>query len=214
MHTRGGRSWSVRTGEADDLAALLAVRELADLPYYDQSIPEPLEPTPTIERLFTSQEVRRAAAGPWGALWRIAVAGRAAQGREAIVQPDPPLYGLSSLWMADPPKFGSLASTPELRQIMVSTHVAIRSWLAGLSRPQPPSGNWALDLIAQADHAKGSPIPDVTLHLETLPIRGTRHWTLTEDPDRKRLHALVSADLVTDPERHFGWLLEALQRIG
>jgi hypothetical protein len=97
---------------------------------------------------------------------------------------------------------------------MVSTRSAVIAWLASLPRNVGPAGSWALDLIAQADRTKGSPIADVTLHLETLPIRGTQRWVLSEDPDRRRLHALVSADLVTNPERHFGWLLESLQRLG
>ncbi len=214
MHLAGASSWSVSIGRADNLAVLLAVRELADLPFYDASIPEPLEPTPTIERLFTGQHVRKAAAEPWGALWRIALAGHTARAREAGVEAAPPLYGLPTFWTPDPPKFGSLASAPELKQIFVSTWPAITTWLARQPERDTWSSNWPADLVARVEQVKGEPIADVTVQLDTLPVRGTRHWVLSQDRERRSLHALVSADLLSHPEQHNEWLSQALHRIG
>ena len=96
---------------------------------------------------------------------------------------------------------------------VASTWPAITQWLQDLPDP-PPARNWPADLIAAAENIKGSPIADVTLNLSVLPVAGTRHWILTEDPDRRILHALATADLLTDPGRHSDWLLEALRRIG
>jgi hypothetical protein len=215
VHTWGGPGWSVRGPVLNEgLAAILAVRELADLPFHDASVPEPLQPAPRISRLFVSNQVRRAAAEPWGAWWRIAVAAQTAQHREAPVPPEPPLYGLPTLWWPDPPKFGSLAAAPELKQIVASTWPAVTQWLSDLPEPPPPSGSWPADLISAAESTKGSPIADVTLNLSVLPVAGTSHWILTEDPERRVLHALATADLLTNPGRHSGWLLEALRRIG
>jgi hypothetical protein len=193
MQLGGGRGWSLQLSQDDDLAAVLAVRETADLHVSHPSIPEPLRPSPRIERLFVSQRVREAAAQPWAAWWRIAVAAKTAQHRESNIVPEPPLFDLPTLWTLDPPKFASLAAAPELKQIVVSTWPAILEWLQDLRhlRPETPSENWEAELIAQADRNNGSPIADVMVHLGVLPIAGSAHWVLTEDPRRHLLHALV-----------------------
>ena len=197
------------------LAAILAVREAADLPVDDPSIPAPLEPAPVVERLLISSRVRTSAAQPWAAWWRIAVAATTAAVRETSVVPEPPLFGLPRLATLDPPKFASLGSAPELRQVVASSWPAVSGWLRSLLVPRPdtPTENWAAELIAQADRNNGSPIADVSVHLEVLPVAGTQAWILTEDRQRHLLHALVSADLRTEPQRHFPWLLRSLRHI-
>jgi hypothetical protein len=52
------------------------------------------------------------------------------------------------------------------------------------------------------------------VHLEVLPVAGTRHWLLTEDPNRHFLHAIVTSDAAADLGLNDDWLLDALRRIG
>lgn len=215
MREIGGRGWSVHTTGAADLAFALAVRECADLPYYDD-VPEPLTPAPPPIRLQLSRAVRESAAEQWGAWWRITLAQRTAAWRERVVLPEPPLCGLSAGLILDPPKFGALAAAPELKQVVSTTWPQLRDWGRNQLRSEvePSRGNWPLDLVTLADADAGRPIRDVTMHLEILPVAGSNHWLLTEDVDRAMLHAVVSADLATAPANHFPWLRSSLARIG
>ncbi len=214
MQTIGGRGWSVHTTDATDLACALAVRECADLPYYADDVPEPLAPAPPAVRLRLSRAVRESAAEQWGAWWRIMMAQRTAARRERVVFPEPSLCGLSVGLILDPPKFGALAATPALRQVVATTWPQLQDWSTGQVRSETSRSNWALDLITHADADAGHPIRDVTVYLEILPVAGSRHWVLTEDIDRAMLHAAVSADFTTAPTNHFPWLLSSLARIG
>jgi hypothetical protein len=112
MRFADGRAWSVQMGGDDALAAVPAEGEAADLPISDASIPGPLHPSPRVQRLLVSQRVRAVAAEPWAAWWRIAVAAEAAQYRETNLAPEPPLFGLPTLWTLDPPKFPHLRQCP------------------------------------------------------------------------------------------------------
>lgn len=213
MQEIGGRGWSVHTTDATELACALAVRECADLPYYND-VPEPLAPAPPTIRLPLSRAVRESAAQQWGAWWRITLAQRTAARRERVVLPEPPLCGLSVGLILDPPKFGALAAAPELKQVVSTTWSQLQDWRTDQGRSESSRSNWALDLITLADADAGRPIRDVTVYLETLPVAGSRHWLLTEDVERALLHAVVSADLAAAPTNHFPWLLGSLARIG
>jgi len=212
----GGGGWSTNfTGVNILLAHALAVRMTADLPVNDRSIPEPLTPEPPAMRIRPSQAARTAAAQQWAAWWRIVWAQNIAHHRESPVQPEPPLFGLDPLYSPDPPKFRSLTPAPELRQIVSSSWEALSPWTQQLSDSEDAdSDTWQQGLIARAETKAGRPIGDVEVHLEVLPIAGTRHWLLTEDPNRHLLHAIVTRGSAADLGLHDDWLLDDLKRIG
>jgi hypothetical protein len=115
----------------------------------------------------------------------------------------------------DPPTFLSLAPVPELRQIVESSWGTLTPWMKQLDDLELLGDeDWPRDLIARADTRVGRPIADVAVHLEVLPVIGLRHWTLTEDPTRHLLHALITADIAVEPRSHDQWLVDALNRIG
>jgi hypothetical protein len=197
------------------LTHALAVRMTADLPLNDSSIPEPLTPEPPAMRIRPSQAARTAAAQQWAAWWRILWAQNIAHYRESPVHPQPPLFGLDPMFSPDQPKFRSLTPAPELRQIVASSWDALSAWTQQLSDHEDwDSGPWQQGLIDRAETKAGRPIGDVEVHLEMLPIADTRHWLLTEDPNRHFLHAIVTPRAATDLGLHDDWLLDALKRIG
>lgn len=197
------------------LAHALAVRKAADLPVYDDWIPEVLVSGAPAMRIPPSRAARTAAAQQWAAWWRILWAQNVAHHREAPVQPEPPLFGLDPMYSPDPPKFPSLTPTPELRQIVASSWEALSTWAQQLSDYEDWDGDsWEQGLIARAETKAGRPIADVAVHLEVLPVVGTRHWLLTEDQHRHFLHVIVTPSVAADLGRHDDWLLDALKRIG
>jgi hypothetical protein len=212
----GGRGWSTSfTGANLLLAHALAVRMIADLPVNDISISEPLIPEPPAMTIPPSRAARAAAAQQWAAWWRILWAQNIAHHRESPVQPEPPLLGLDPMYSSDPPKFRSLTPAPELRQIVASSWQALSAWTQQLNDSDDwDSDTWQQGLIARAETKAGRPIADVEVHLELLPVVGTRHWLLTEDPNRHFLHAIVTPALAADLGLHDDWLLDALNRIG
>jgi len=187
----------------------------ADLPVSDSSISEPLLPEPPAMTIPPSLAARTAAGQQWAAWWRILWAQNIAYHRESPVLPEPPLFALNPMSPPDPPKFRSLTPTPELRQIVASTWSSLSAWTQQLSESDDwDSDNWQRGLIAQAETKAGRPIADVVVHLEVLPVVGTRHWLLTEDPNRHFLHAIVTPAVAADLGLHDDWLLDALKRIG
>lgn len=216
MRSVGGRGWSTSfTGANLLLAHALAVRMTAHLPVNDISIPEPLIPEPPAMTIPPSQAARTAAAQQWAAWWRILWAQNIAHHRESPVQPEPPLFGLDPMYSLDPPTFHSLTPAPELRQIVASSWSVLSAWTQQLNDSDDPnSDTWQPGLIARAETKAGRPIADVEVHLELLPVVGTRHWLLTQDPNRHFLHAIVTPALAADLGLHDDWLLDALKRIG
>jgi hypothetical protein len=212
----GGRGWSTSfTGANLLLAHALAVRMTADLPVNDISISEPLIPEPPAMTIPPSRAARTAAAQQWAAWWRILWAQNIAHHRESPVQPEPPLLGLDPMYSPDPPKFRSLTPAPELRQIVSSSWPALSAWTQQVNDSDDSnSDTWQPSLIARAETKAGRPIADVEVHLELLPVVGTRHWLLTQDPSRHFLHAIVTPALAADLGHHDDWLLDALNRIG
>jgi len=214
----GGSSWSISfTGANLLLAHVLAVRMTADLPVHETLIPEPLIPKPPPMRIPPSLAARTAAAEQWAAWWRIVWAQNVAHHRDEPVQPEPPLFGLDLMYSLDPPKFVSLTPAPELRQIVASSWEVLSDWTQQLSDSEVDREIWPhdpQDLIARAGAKAGRPIADVVVHLEVLPVVGTRRWVLTEDPNRHFLHVIVTPAVAADLRLRDDWLLDALIRIG
>lgn len=192
-----------------DLAFALAVRESADLPVYDAEMPEPLAPTPPPMRLRLSPAARLAAASQWGSWWELLVAQAAAGHLERPVGAEP-----AGMWLADPPKFASLATSPELRHIVTSTHQTLRVWGESLDVPHDTVSNPAPGFVAHAEYRLRRPVRPFAIRLEMLPIAGTRHWNVALAPDLARAHALVTEDFGTHPDRHLDWLVEVITQIG
>lgn len=216
MRGVGGRGWSTSfTGANSLLAHALAVRMIADLPVNDSSVSEPLIPEPPAMTILPSRAARTAAAQQWAAWWRILWAQNIAHHRESPVQPEPPLFGLDPMYSPDPPTFRSLTPAPELRQIVASSWPALSTWTQQLSDSEDwYSNTWQQVLILRAETKVGRPIADVEAHLEVLPVVGTRHWLLTEDPNRHFLHVIVTPAVAADLRLRDDWLLDALIRIG
>jgi len=130
-------------------------------------------------------------------------------------RPEPPLFDLPVMYFADPPAFPSLAPTPALRRLVMSSWPALAPWLEQLKDLRfLGDDDWPSDLIDRADAQARRPIADVAVHLEMLPIAGLQHWILTEDRPKHLLHALVAPDVATHPRGHDRRLLDALIRIG
>ena len=197
------------------LAHALAVQASADLPVDDILIPGPLIPEPPKMTIPPSRAARTAGAQQWAAWWRILWAQNIAHHRESPVHPEPPLFGLDPMYSPDPPMFRSLTPAPELRQIVASSWTALSAWTQQLSDSEDgDSVSWQQGLIARAETKAGRPIGDVKVHLEVLPVLGTRQWLLTEDPNRQFVHAIVTPAVAADLGLHDDWLLDALKRIG
>jgi hypothetical protein len=136
------------------------------------------------------------------------------------VPPDPPLFDLDVMFSPDPPTFESLAPTPALRHVVESSWESLSAWLDRLHDfERPPAGDEDLplpewDLIERADGLARRPIADVEVHLDVLPVAGTPHWLLTEEPDRHLIHAVVTPTFILNPWDHDDWLLDALARTG
>ena len=216
VRSMGSRGWSTSfTGVNMLLVHALAVRMTADLTVSDDWIPEPLIPEPPAMRIPPSRTVRTAAAQQWAAWWRILWAQNIAHHRETPVQPEAPLLGLNQMYSLDPPKFPALTPTPELRQIVASSYQALSTWTQQISDSEEwDNDTWQQGLIARAEKKVGRPIADVDVLVEVLPVVGTRHWLLTEDPNRHFLHVIVTPSVAANLGRHDNWLLDALKRIG
>jgi len=190
------------------LAFALAVRESADLPVYGAEIPEPLAPAPPPMRFRLSRAVRLSAAEQWTPWWERLVAQAGAGHIER------PIGAVGApMWLADPPKFGSLATSPELQQIVSATHEPLRKWGEALEVPGDPVSNPGTEFVAQAEDRLGRRVKPFAIGLDVLPVTGTHHWHLVLAPDLARAHAMVTTDFRTDPDRHRDWLVEVITRI-
>jgi len=210
VHLSGGPSWELSSNAGmSGLAFALAVRESVDLPVYDADIPEPLIPAPAPMRLRLSRATRLAAAGQWASWWDLLVAQAAAGHIERSGG-----AGRAPMWVADPPKFASLAASPELQHIVTSALEPLRAWGESLEVPRDPVSNPVAGFVAHAESRLGRPVKPFAIRLEVLPVAGTRHWNVVLAPDLVRAHSLVSADFGTEPDRHGDWLVGVITQIG
>ena len=203
MRMQGAPSWSVSVGVfLGSVTHALAVREMADLPVYEAGIPEPLEPAPPALRFGLGAAARSEAGEQWRGWWSQVVAGW--QGGDAMT--DRP--GVSP--GGDPPKYASMTHIPALRQVLASTHEPLQSWWVEVNQQWSPALPWEQDLVAQLEARLARPVRPFSMSLDVLPVAGTGHWFLLQDVEALSIRAMVSRDVLTHPERHYGWILDAL----
>lgn len=120
----------------------------------------------------------------------------------------PPLYGLPTVPVMDPPNLQSLAPASELRAVATATWAHLAEWRRDVVAKEM-SHEFGADLIALAEARAGRTLA-TSVMIELLPIAGTKCWHIAEDASSHSVFVIASSEITATPTSE---LLEAVIRV-
>jgi hypothetical protein len=193
----GSRSWRFAHDDLDFLVRALIVRDAAELPVAGSpEVPPPVTRDLPAGPAVLPEADRPIAALQWLQWWRqmldqavreIAIRRAEDEGEDQLLRIQARVSGRQEVY--DPPDFGSLSATPELRSAAVAVHAR---WLeqavasAGRSRPAERAPEqlfeWHLvrDAAQQAATALGLDINEMDAVAHVMPVEGL--WSYLAGP--------------------------------